>query len=124
MMIQGFLQSGLNMASGEFIEENNTFSQTYTPKLRQGEEKPVYLTYTMSTKPVEGYRNGIVDKVLITGDWEYTVKFFTRFWSRSVSLDDVKEGEFATTRFLTDVATISYLGDNQGKIEVVSAKDR
>lgn len=78
----------------------------------------------MTTTPVIGYQNGIVDKVLITGDWNYVVKFFTHFWSRKVSLDDVKEGEFATTRFLTDVATISYLGDDQGKIEVITASNR
>lgn len=37
-MIQGFLQSDLRMAGGEFKENEDTFSQTYTPKLRQGEE--------------------------------------------------------------------------------------
>ena len=125
-MVQGFMQMGLRLAPGDFKhdKEAGTFTQVFTQQIATGNEKPSTLTYFAQTKPAAGYRWGVIDNFTITGDWEYVVKYFANFWSRKVSLGDVKPGELASTRFLSDVATISYLGNNKGKIEVVSAKDR
>ena len=127
--IQGFLQSKMRMYMMSNNYSSGTFSpltQTYAPKLRQGKEKETFLKYTIHRKRIPEYdkNTGIVTKVEITGDWQHVLNFFVGFWSRKVSIGDVGPGEIASTRFLTDVATLSYNADGTGKIVVVSTKDR
>lgn len=66
----------------------------------------------------------ISTKVVLTGDYDLLVQFFTQFWSRTVNLDDIKPGEVATTRFLSDVAAFSFNSEGKPQIVVESAADR
>lgn len=123
--LQGFAQSGLGMfeISHNFDNDKKPI-YVYAAKSQQGKEKRPQIKITFNIVDSKKYQFGMAKDVTITGDWEYAVKFFTTFWSRKISLGDVKVGELASTRFLTDVATISYNQDGTGTIKVVTAKDR
>lgn len=127
--IQSFLQTELKMYMVSNNHDKWLFEKveyTFASKLRQGKEKERFLNYTIYRKkhPKFPDNTGIVEKVVITGDWNDIVSFFVGYWSRTVNLGDVAVGEIASTRFLTDVATIRYEADGTGTITVVSAKDR
>ena len=92
-------------------------------------------SYLVASQPVKGqaYRHlrftvhsdkGITKRIAFTGDFDLLVSFFTEFWSRTVSLQDIQPGEVATTRFLTDVAAFSVDGRGNAQIEVTAAADR
>lgn len=66
----------------------------------------------------------VINKVEIYGDQQAVIRFYINFWSNDLNFNDVKLGEIVSTRFLTDVATLSYPDANTAKITVVTAKDR
>lgn len=66
----------------------------------------------------------ITTKIEIYGNVKTIITFFVSFWSTSLNFDDVKVGEIVSCRFLSDVATLSFLDNKTAKITVVSSKDR
>lgn len=70
----------------------------------------------------KGWQNQITEKVVITGDFQLLVQFFTEFWSNSLDFTNIKEGDVVSTRFLTDVATFSFTKNGEPMITVEKAK--
>jgi len=121
--IQAFLQTSLMM-----YEESNKVSKYELYRVYKNKSNfkttESRLFYKISTKPVSGYKYGISSKIEIWGDYEKVVRFFCQYWTNSINFDDIKRGESASTRFLTDFATLSFSPDGSAKIIVVSTKDR
>lgn len=68
--------------------------------------------------------NSITTKVEIYGDVKTVIRFYINFWNSQLNFNDVKIGEVVTTRFLSDVATLTFPDNKTAKITVVTAKDR
>lgn len=122
MSLQLFLQNELQMVEVSQKATSQEIQRAFKSKARIGKEAPQQLEANFYLEPNGDH--GIVNQVKITGDWNAVVKVFTGFWSRTLNLRDVSPGEIASTRFLTDVATIKLLDDGTGMITVVTAKDR
>lgn len=66
----------------------------------------------------------IVKKIIIKGDYNRLVSFFTEFWSTTINFDDISPDETASTRFLTDIAVFSFDKHGNPQIIIESTKDR
>lgn len=89
-----------------------------------GDEKQGYVYVKYYFKKIQQYTLPLTTKIEIYGDVNTVIKFYVNYWSRQLNFDDVKVGEVVSTRFLTDVATLSFPSSNTAKITVVSSKDR
>lgn len=89
-----------------------------------GKEKQSYIWVKLYFKKVPEYSLPMVSKVEIYGDKLAIIQFYCNFWSRSLNFNDVKPGEIVATRFLSDVATLSYPDATTAKITVVTTKNR
>ena len=89
-----------------------------------GFEKQSFIWVKLYFKKVPEYSLPMVSKVEIYGDKLAIIQFYCNFWSRSLNFNDVKPGEIVATRFLTDVATLSYPDATTAKITVVTTKNR
>ncbi len=96
----------------------------FKKKTLTGVEKQSYVWVKTSLKKIPQYLLPMATKVEIYGDKIAVIQFYCNFWSRQLNFNDVKPGEIVSTRFLTDVATLSYPDANTAKITVVTAKDR
>lgn len=94
----------------------------YTIKYDKENNKKVTVYVHYIAKNINN--TSVVNKVEIYGNLQAIIRFYINFWSRQLNFNDVKPGEVVSTRFLTDVATLSYPGNNTAKITVVTAKDR
>lgn len=105
-------------------KENVYDLSRYKKNTLTGVEKPSYIWVKTYFKKVPQYTLPMITKVEVYGDKLAVIKLFCNFWSRSLNFNDVKPGEIVSTRFLTDVATLSYPDATTAKITVVTAKDR
>lgn len=96
----------------------------YKKNTLMGKEKQSYIWVKLYFKKVPEYSLPMVSKVEIYGDKLAIIQFYCNFWSRSLNFNDVKPGEIVSTRFLTDVATLSYPDATTAKITVVTSKNR
>ena len=124
LSIQQFLQQELKMYETINAVTPAQILRTFEPKLNQGKDTRESLKVTINVKSVPGQKRGVVEEIILEGSWEHTALFFVSFWSAQLDLGDVSIGEIASRRFLTDVATLSYLGDSKGMIKILSTKDR
>lgn len=104
--------------------DESSYLRRYEKKIIQGKEKQGYVYIKEYHENVEGYETPITHKVEIWGDPIKVIEFYCGFWSRALDFEDVDRNEVATTRFLTDVATLSFPDSNTAKITVVPAKSR
>lgn len=134
------VEYGLNVGSIEecfknmdMIHSNYSFSKSvknvyalgrFEKQVLTGNEKQGYVYVKYYFKKVPQYTLPLTDKIEIFGDVNSVIKFYVSYWSRQLNFNDVKVGEVVSTRFLTDVATLSFPASNTAKITVVSSKDR
>lgn len=123
--ISSYLQKIKMMWNEKYIEDKKDYYLSrYEKTSIIGKEKQGYVYVKHYLKTVPEYEFPMTTKVEIWGDWDKVVEFYVGFWSRKLSFTDVKQGEVVSTRFLTDVATLSFPDSNTAKITVVTAKDR
>lgn len=106
------------------MKENVYYLERFKKNTLTGEEKQSYIWVKTYIKKVPQYTVPMTTKVEIYGDKISVIQFYCNFWSRQLNFNDVKPGEVVSTRFLTDVATLSYPDSNTAKITIVTAKDR
>ena len=87
-----------------------------------GNAKPSVILVTYFNKKLKELEYPITQKVEITGDTQSIITFYVNFWSRAINFKDTKPGETVTTRFLTDVASLSVGTNGQSKIVVTTSK--
>ena len=124
--ISGYLQKiGMTQSADKFCSYTTTVdTQQFQKKIVSGAEKQGFVTVKMFKTKVAKYDLPMTTKIEISGDWKKVVEFFCGFWSTSISVEDVKPGEVVSSRFLSDVATLTFPDSNTAKITVVTAKDR
>ncbi|WP_348814083.1 hypothetical protein [Flavobacterium maritimum] len=125
--IQACLQKiGMIHSNRKFWKQNEAgiFIGRYEKQTLTGVEKQAYVYVKFDGKKIPQYSLPLTTKVEITGDVYSIIKFYINYWSRDLNFNDVKIGEVVSTRFLTDVATLSFPDANTAKITVVTAKDR
>lgn len=122
----GYIHDGeYNMKNRKILNVTNVSSLSrYKKQTLTGVEKPSYVWVKLHFKKVPQYSMPMSTKVEIYGDKMAVIQFYCNFWSRELNFNDVKPGEVVSTRFLTDVATLSYPDSSNAKITVVTAKDR
>jgi hypothetical protein len=114
-----------NTKNRNSLGKENVYSLArYKKNTLTGVEKQSYVWVKLFFKKVPQYSQPMTTKVEIYGDKIAIIQFYCNFWSRQLNFNDVKPGEVVSTRFLTDVATLSYPDANAAKIMVVTAKDR
>lgn len=87
-----------------------------------GDQRSRNLEFKVYSKSIgNGWENQITTKIVVTGDLQLLVQFFTEFWSNSLNFTDIKAGDVVSTRFLTDVATFSF---SEGKPIITIEKSR
>lgn len=89
-----------------------------------GNEKQGFVYVKYYFKEIPQYTLPLTTKIEIYGDINTVIKFYVNYWSRKLNFNDVKIGEVVSTRFLTDIATLSFPESNMAKIIIVSSKDR
>lgn len=89
-----------------------------------GNEKQSYVYVKYYFKKIPQYTLPLTTKIEIYGDAQSVIKFYINYWSRELNFNDVKIGEVVSTRFLTDIATLSFPTSNTAKITIISSKDR
>jgi hypothetical protein len=126
----GYGYEGLLTRMGFYFDDeykdiyNDKFWQRkYSEKIVSGNEKRATIYFKESYKKVSGCKYPIITKMEIWGDTESVVTFYVNFWSRALNFRDTKPGETVTTRFLSDVASLSVGTNGQSKIVVTTAKD-
>jgi hypothetical protein len=107
----------------KYTQHGEVFKQKYIQEITSGNAKTVVIWISYLNKKIKGYEFPITQKVDISGDTEYIIKFYVNFWSRATNFKDTKPGETVTTRFLSDVAALSVGTNGQSKIIVTTAKD-
>lgn len=124
--IQRYLQKiRMHLSRDEHAKlDKNNYQFRYDKSSIIGEEKPGYIYVKYYLKDIPQYSDPMTTQVEIWGDVEKVIEFYVGFWSRSLNFNDVKKGEIVSTRFLSDVATLSFPDSNTAKITVVTAKDR
>lgn len=134
------VEYGLNVGSIEecmnkmdMIHSNYSFSKSvknvyalgrFEKQSLIGDEKQGYVYVKYYLKKTPQYTLPLTTKIEIYGDSNTVIKFYVNYWSRQLNFNDVKMGEVVSTRFLTDVATLSFPTSNTAKITIVSSKDR
>jgi len=103
---------------------NTSVLSRYKKRTLTGVEQQSYVWVKLYLKKVSQYNQPMTTKVEIYGDPIAVIQFYCNFWSRQLNFGDVKPGEIVSTRFLSDVATLSYPDASTAKITVVTAKDR
>lgn len=122
--IQSYLQKiGMTM-EGNVVDKPDNFSFKFKKKIVSGAEKQGYVHVKMLKKKIAQYNQPMTTKVEISGDPQKVIEFFCGFWSTSLNFADVKMGEVVSSRFLSDVATLTFPDSNTAKITVVTAKAR
>lgn len=96
----------------------------FTARYEKQNAKDVFVYVKFVGKKIAQYNLPLTTQVEIYGDTNSIINFYINYWSRQLNFDDVKKGEAVSTRFLTDVATLSFIDSNTAKITVVSAKLR
>jgi hypothetical protein len=132
MNIQSYLQKNgwvddfdFNYKNRNTLSKQNQFlTARYKKQALIGKEKQSYIWVKILLKKVPNYDLPMATKVEVYGDKIGVINFYCNFWSRELNFNDVKPGEIVSTRFLTDVATLSYPDATTAKITVVTAKDR
>lgn len=124
-VIQSYLQK-IGMIHAMDIHDikltNGYIPHKFKKNILTGNEKQAYVQYRMYIKTLaDGTK--LTTKVEIWGDWRKVVEFFCGFWSRSLNFEDVKPGEVVSTRFLSDIATLSFPSSNTAKITVLNTYD-
>lgn len=124
--IENFLNDiGYSKSSSKLTKRtDNSVSYRFEKQIVSGVEKQSYIYIKLASKKVPQYSLPMITKVEITGNVNSIIEFYCKYWSRQLNFNDVKPGEIVSTRFLTDVATLSYPDANTAKITVVTAKDR
>lgn len=119
-----WLLNDMDLTPSETGFENNDSRMTFRfeKQILTGDEKQQYVDGLWEYEKIKGQK--VVKKVTISGPSRLVTEFYVKFWSRKLNFDDVKPGETVSTRFLTDVATLTFNYDGTAKIEVVPAKDR
>jgi hypothetical protein len=103
---------------------NPLFQQwKYVESIVSGNKKPATIYIKWTGKAVKGFEQPIITKLELSGDTESIIKFYVNFWSRALNFKDTKPGETVTTRFLSDVASLSVGTNGESKIVVTTAKD-
>ncbi|HUH35130.1 MAG TPA: hypothetical protein VL022_04790 [Moheibacter sp.] len=88
-----------------------------------GNEKPQEVYVYWRGKWIVKDKEYIITKVTLEGDTERIITFFVNFWTRAINFRDIKPGETATVRFLTDVAALTVGKNGKSKIVVQTSKD-
>ncbi|MDP3679759.1 MAG: hypothetical protein Q8R22_02865 [Flavobacterium sp.] len=125
--IQACLQkTGMIRSDRKFWKQNGggIFTGRYEKQTVTGVEKQGYIYVKFDGKKIPQYSLPLTTKVEIYGDVQSIIKFYINYWSTDLNFNDVKVGEVVSTRFLSDVATLSFPDGNTAKITVVTAKDR
>lgn len=127
----GTIQSGLRkigmiQSDRKFWKQTEAgiFTIRYEKQTVTGLGKQAYVYLKFSGKKIPQYSLPMTTKVELYGDIEAIINFYVTYWSRSLNFNDVKPGEVVSTRFLTDVATLSFPDAATAKITVITAKDR
>jgi len=122
----GYIDDGeYNMKNHKTLNIPNVSNLSrYKKQTLTGIEKQSYVWVKLNFKKVPQYSQPMTTKVEIYGDRIAVIQFYCNFWSRQLNFNDVKPGEVVSTRFLSDVATLSFPDANTAKITVVTAKDR
>lgn len=107
----------------KYTEHGEKFKQKYVQQITSGNATPGVIWVTYLNKKIKGSEFPVTQKIDISGDTESIVTFYVNFWSRALNFRDTKPGETVTTRFLTDVASLSVGTNGQSKIVVTTAKD-
>lgn len=105
------------------LHNDKFWQRRYLKNIVSGNEKQSPIYFKESYKKVSSYKYPIITKMEIWGDSENIIKFYINFWSRALNFKDTKPGETVTTRFLSDVASLSVGTNGQSKIVVTTAKD-
>lgn len=124
--IQSYLQKiGMRYSGYEYADykENEYNFYRFEKSTLIGNENQTYVYIKIHLKPVKEYEYPMATKVEIWGDWRKVVEFYCGYWSRSLNFDEVKPGEVVSTRFLTDIATLTFPDAETAKITVVTARD-
>lgn len=99
------------------------WQRRYSENIVSGNEKQSVIYFKENYKKVAGYKYPVITKMEIWGNTETIISFYVNFWSRALNFRDTKPGETVTTRFLSDVASLSVGMNGQSKIVVTTAKD-
>lgn len=126
MTVSSYLQK-INMIYSNdkfhnYTQDHDT--QRFEKQSISGQEKQGYVYIRFYKKKVSQYEMPMTTKVEIWGDWQKVVEFYCGYWSRELNFADVKPSEVVSTRFLSDVATLTFPDSNTAKITVITAKDR
>ncbi|RWX03377.1 hypothetical protein [Flavobacterium cerinum] len=124
--IQAYLQKiGMADCGAKFSKDTPTeWQYKFQKKIVSGVEQQGYVNVKFTKKKIAKYDLPMTTKVEITGDPQKVIQFFCGFWSTSLNFADVKFGEVVSSRFLSDVATLTFPDSKTAKITVVTAKDR
>lgn len=128
--IQSFLQKNDFIFDSDYNQKNrlklskqNEFTTArYKSQTVTGEGKQTYIFVKLYMKKAQALP--LITKVELYGDIPGIINFYCNFWSRELNFNDVKIGEVVSTRFLSDVATLSFPDASTAKITIVTAKDR
>jgi hypothetical protein len=96
----------------------------YTIQYANQRNKSAVVSVHYLSKNIPGQNLPLTTKIEIFGDVNAVIKFYINFWSSQLNFEDIKVGEVVSTRFLSDVATLSFPDSKTAKITVVSSKDR
>jgi hypothetical protein len=107
----------------KYTQHGENFKQKYVQQITSGNATPAVIWVTYLNKKIKGYEIPVTQKIDISGDTESIITFYVNFWSRALNFRDTKPGETVTTRFLSDVASLSVGTNGQSKIVVTTAKD-
>ncbi|MDI5894383.1 hypothetical protein [Flavobacterium algoritolerans] len=116
----GYSSSGFKFSK----RTENSVSYRFEKQIISGKEKQSFVYVKLASKKIPQYTLPMITKVEIYGDVQSIIKFYINYWSTDLNFNDVKVGEVVSTRFLSDVATLSFPDANTAKITVVTAKDR
>lgn len=112
----------------EFIQSDELKSVKnildFTTKYKSQRNKDINLYVRFIGKKVTGLNRPLTTKIEIYGDVTSVIKFYLNFWTSQLDFNDVKIGEVVSTRFLSDVATLTFPDRKTAKITVVTTKDR
>lgn len=121
--IQDFLQKMDFVKSDRSVNKVGSVGN-FTARYEKQNAKNVFIYVKFEGKKVTQYSLPLTSKVEIYGDVNSIITFYVNYWSHELNFDDVKKGEVVSTRFLSDVATLSFIDANTAKITVVSSKQR
>lgn len=95
----------------------------YVDRIVSGNEKAHEIYVHWIGKWIVKDKEYITTKVVLEGNTEAIIKFYINFWTRAINFKDTKPGETVTTRFLTDVASLTVGNNGKSKIVVQTAEN-